>query len=263
MAYENPIMVELMVPRSPEVPERIEGFYDRIGWDVRNSSNSDFFSLVNPETSEGVPPTIAYWQTENVGKIALFATNETYEPSFYAHGLRVPHLQELVEVCLVVPSNDDVHAIFDQGGTLLEKHTHILPRDHAGAQEFRFADPFNYSLRVTANPGWEIQAAKNPEQAEKIPDVVTKDDFMAHWNPGGAGQVWGAFRRFAERNPDFPLRPLEEEYSYSELRGDLEAAVKWYKDRQHTSQSNAREILQRILISRQQLERVRNPQAGR
>lgn len=156
-------MVELMVPRNHEVAARIHGFYEDIGWNHRNATDSKYFTYVNPEVSEGVPPVVAYWQTETRSKTIGFSPWGIYgirrvgdKYSHYSDGLRQTMLNQLVEVCLVVPSDEDVHAIFERGGSLLEAHTHIPPRDHAGAQEFRFADPFNYSLRVTANPGWEI-----------------------------------------------------------------------------------------------------------
>jgi hypothetical protein len=160
MTYKNSLMVELMVPRDPEVERRLRGFYGDIGWIVRDDTDTPFFTYTHPDVDSRPLPTIAYWQTENPGKIALFTHQPEESPSHYAKGLRLPGLQQLVEVCLVVPTDDDVHNIFDRGGPLLEVHTHILPRDHVHAQEFRFGDPFNYSLRVTANPGWQIETAK-------------------------------------------------------------------------------------------------------
>lgn len=151
-------MVELMVPRHPSTARRIHGFYGEIGWGHRNDTASEFDTIVHPHTSEGVPPTLAYWQTEDPGKIGQFVLQKFNHPSRYAQGLRLPRLQDLVEVCLVVPSDEDVHAIFEAGGLLLQAHSHIWPREHAGRQEFRFSDPFNYALRVTADPGWEIEA---------------------------------------------------------------------------------------------------------
>jgi hypothetical protein len=160
MSYKNPLMVELMVPRHPDVASRIHGFYEGISWEHRNDTGSEFDTIVHPYTSEGLPPTIAYWQTENAGKIGQFVFHEDTKPSVYARGLRLPRMQELVEVCLVVPSDDDVHEIFERGGELLVAHAHVLPREHAGRQEFRYTDPFNYAFRVTADPGWEIERAK-------------------------------------------------------------------------------------------------------
>ena len=150
-------MVELMVPRDTEVSQRLHGFYGDIGWEHRNDSESPFDTIVHPHISaDDTPPTIGYWQTENPDKTDLFVLNDKTRPSEYAKGLQLPRMLDLVEVCLVVPSDDDVHAIFEAGGRLLEAHAHIPPREHAGRQEFRFTDPFNYALRVTANPGWEI-----------------------------------------------------------------------------------------------------------
>ena len=219
MAYENPLMVELMVPRDPEVAERALGFYGHIGWRTYNT-DSEFFTYVHPRNAGDVPPTIAYWQTENETKIAQFTDNPEADPSIYARGLRLPNLQELVEVCLVVPTDDDVHTIFDRGRSLLEKHTHVKPRDHAGVQEFRFTDPFNYSLRVTADPGWEIKRAVPAEISG-----ITKHDFAAdRGSARSVGTSWGNLLKFIKQEPDFPLQFGD---TYEELRGDLNAAINW------------------------------------
>lgn len=162
MAYTNPVMAELMVPRSPEVAQRICGFFETIGWEVRNNSKSEFDTYVAPDVGAFPTPTIAYWQTENETKQSRFENHAQPSPSEYARGLRLPQLADLVEICLIVPSDDAVHNIFTRGGKLLENHTHTLPREHAGRQEFRFADPFNYSLRITANPGYEVNLSSNP-----------------------------------------------------------------------------------------------------
>lgn len=162
MPYVNPLMVELMVPRGPEVAQRIHGFFDAIGWNVHNHSASEFDTYVAPEVGEFPTPTIAYWQTTNPDKIAQFEPNDAPDPSEYAHGLRLPRLADLVEICLIVPSDDDVRRIFDEGGQVLEAHAHVPPRTHAGREEFRFADPFNYALRVTANPGYEVNTPTHP-----------------------------------------------------------------------------------------------------
>jgi hypothetical protein len=147
-------MAELAVPRKEEVSRRLAGFYADIGWTICRPTDSEFFTRVSPTIEEATPPTISYWQTENPGKIGKFTVNESSHPSAYARGLRLPDLQELVEVWLVVPSDESVHTVFERGGKLLQSHAHIAPREHMGRQEFRFSDPFNYSLRVTADPLW-------------------------------------------------------------------------------------------------------------
>ncbi len=239
MAYENPLMTELMVPRHPVVAARIVDFYELIDWDVRNSTGSEYFTYVNPQTSEGVPPTVAYWQTENTDKIARFEEHDDIRPSVFAQGLRLSNLQDLIEVCLVVPSDDNVHAIFERGGRLLERHTHILPRDHAGSQEFRFSDPFNYSLRVTANPGWEITPS-DPSLELQLSDpvdvppeqVVTKDDFrQLRGNLGFAGLSWnGMIRNIVEKGGDDCPLSLVKKDDQLIVVGDLEAGVEWFKE---------------------------------
>lgn len=161
MSYQNPLMTELMIPRTPEVAARLTDFYEEIGWSALSDSQEQFLTYVHPimpsEPRVAIPPTVAYWQTQDAVKRQAFVMHETEMPSRYAWGLRLPNMQQLVEVCFVVPSDETVHDIFERGGAVLNAHSHIPPREHAGRQEFRFADPFNYSFRVTANPGWQIR----------------------------------------------------------------------------------------------------------
>jgi hypothetical protein len=156
MSYINPIMNELMVPRGTDTARRIHGFFEAIGWDVHNDTSSEFDTLASPEVGPHPTPTIAYWQTTNPDKVSRFTQNQVPLPSKYARGLRLPRLANLVEICLIVPTDDTVHDIFDRGGSLLESHSHVPPHEHAGRQEFRFSDPFNYALRITADPGYEV-----------------------------------------------------------------------------------------------------------
>lgn len=145
-------MVELMVPRAKETAERINGFYEDIGWVHCNDPVSEFDKIIEPVVSNSfAAPMIAYYQTTNHDKIKHFTKHQEEVPSKYSKGLWLPVLQELVEICLIVPTDEDVHNIFDAGGKILEAHAHIKPREHAGRQEFRFSDPFNYALRVTAD----------------------------------------------------------------------------------------------------------------
>jgi|SRR5665213_1496794 len=234
MAYENPLMDEFMIPRNPSVAERLHGFYEDIGWDVRNSTGSEFFIYVSPQVSEGPPPTPAYWQTENERKIARFVFNESFEPTPYAHGLILPQLEDLVEVCLIVPSDEDVHTIFERGGSTLERHTHTPLQDHAGAQEFRFSDPFNYSLRVTANPGWEVSMAGDGHEklAKASSELEPYDgpllnlaDFTAvaemhDIGKQNATRAWNGLIRMYDKhkNPDYNSKfPWYREENYSHI----------------------------------------------
>ncbi len=157
MSFKNALMVEAMVPRHEDTPRRIHGFYDGIGWEHRDDTQSEFDTYVSPTNLRGVRPVISYWQTTNQEKINAFAFSEEENPSPFSKGLALPVMQQLVEVALVVPSDEDVHKIFDRGGRLLMSHAHVPPREHAGRQEFRFTDPFNYSWRVTADVGWQLQ----------------------------------------------------------------------------------------------------------
>lgn len=149
-------MVELMVPRSSITKARITGFYEGIDWETYADTDEHNFLYVRPVKGSVIGPTIAYWLTTNAEKIAHFERYDDYKPSRYAFGWRLPILQDLVEISLVLPSDQDVQDLYERGGDLLATHTHIGPREHAGAREFRFADPFNYSLRVTADPGYQL-----------------------------------------------------------------------------------------------------------
>lgn len=172
MAYKNSLMTELMVPRAPGVNERIHGFYDEIGWEAYDASDGEPFTYVHPRVS-GEPPVIGYWQTQTERKTRRFVDNPSPEPSIYARGLILPELNELVEVCLVVPTSVDVREIFERGGRTLEQHTHVLPRMHADSLEFRFSDPFNYSLRVTADPGWEMPSSRRRSIGRRVRDLFS------------------------------------------------------------------------------------------
>ncbi len=151
-------MTEFMVPRTPEVTERLEGFFGELGWQVRPDTDEPPFVYVQP--IPGDTPTFGYWHTENAGKIARFEDHQSDQPSAFARGLRLPELNDLVEVCLIVPTDEDTNKLWDQGGKLLRAHAHIPLRPHAGADEFRFSDPFNYSIRITANPGYQLRSSK-------------------------------------------------------------------------------------------------------
>lgn len=150
MAYESNVTVELMIPRRPGIAERLHGFYGSIGWLALDDRDQPFDTYVQPGLGYEDEPRISYWQTEALHKVVQFKHNGVAVPSKYSLGLRLPVMQELVEVCLTVRSADDVDEIFERGGMLLRSHAHIPPREHAGRREFRYKDPFNYSFRVVA-----------------------------------------------------------------------------------------------------------------
>jgi hypothetical protein len=208
MTYQNSLMTELMVPRTSEVAARITDFYEEIGWNALADSQEQFLTYVHPimpsEPRMTIPPTVAYWQTRDPEKKQAFVMHEAEMPSRYAWGLRLPNMLQLVEVCLVVPSDETVHDIFERGGSVLSAHSHIPPREHAGRQEFRFADPFNYSLRVTTDPGWEIrpQTRMRAEVGDDIRLPLTTRIHL-HDTPGEAQPLdvitLGNLRNAAER----------------------------------------------------------------
>lgn len=159
MTINNSVMVELMVPHSEAVRERVYGFYGDVGWNPYPDTEAPDFIYVRPLADIAIGPTVAYWLTKNPDKIAHFRQYDTSPYSTYGTGLRLPGEApfDLVEVSLVVPDDNTVHTLYERGGHLLAQHTYLGPREHAGAQEFRFADPFNFSLRVTADPGYQLR----------------------------------------------------------------------------------------------------------
>ena len=155
MSLRNTVVNEFMIPRDRDVTSRLNGFFESIGWHVRPDTDEPDFVYVQPII--GSVPTVGYWHTENERKVSRFAINSSGEPSEFSNGLRLPQLEDLVEVSMVVPDDNVVHELWTRGGTLLESHAHIPLRSHAGAEEFRFSDPFNYSLRITADPGYQLE----------------------------------------------------------------------------------------------------------
>jgi hypothetical protein len=191
MSYTNPIMAELMAPRDEAVAERLTGFYNEIGWNVRTDTESEFDIYASPDVGAFPEPTVSYWQTTDEEKLRHFMPMNDSRYSPYARGLRLPMLMNLVEVALVVPSDGHVHDIFEAGGSLLLKHATVPPREHNGVQEFRFADPLNYELRVTADPGYQVNVSDEPNvgkvllHASGIPYRI--DDVVRHMD----GYEWG------------------------------------------------------------------------
>jgi hypothetical protein len=152
--FNNALMAELAIPRQPEVTQRLYGFFEAIGWQVYPDTDTPDYVYVQPTHTA---PAIGYWHTENSTKLGHFARHETDQPSFYARGLRLPQLHNLVEISFVMPTVEEVGALYARGGELLCSHAHVPLRPYRGAEEFRFADPFNYSLRVTSNPGYQLR----------------------------------------------------------------------------------------------------------
>lgn len=178
MSFSNPLFNEIMVPRAPLTEARIEGFYQGVGWETWHDSSKNEFIYVSPKlaTSNQPAPTLGYWLADNIeDKEDRYVYNITPDPSEFAVGPRLPKLLQVVEICLVVPTADDVHDIYDRGGKLLEAHSHVKPRQHAGVQEFRMNDPFNIAYRVTEDPGWELRKTQ-PEYNPNYVNYMTGRD---------------------------------------------------------------------------------------
>jgi hypothetical protein len=153
--FTNQIMCELSVPRIPEVRNRVFGFYNELGWEVWPDSSEDELVYVKPSAKELA--TMAYWHTKNREKCAYFVQNNDKVTSRFAKGLRLPQLSSIVEVVFLMSSGDVVEDVWLRGGKLLKSHAHVPLRSYSGTNEFRFSDPFNYSLRVTGDPGYELR----------------------------------------------------------------------------------------------------------
>lgn len=155
MSKNSYVVSEINVPRTKDVMQRTYGFFREIGWTARPDSKEPNSVYVHPLV-RGAGPVITYWHSKNPAKIERFVWHDDEDPSRYSRGLWHPMIQELTELVLIVPDEDAVEDIFEGGGSVLEAHTHTPLRQHAGALEFRFTDPFNNALRVTADPGYEI-----------------------------------------------------------------------------------------------------------
>jgi hypothetical protein len=146
MAINN-LMVELMVPRDPSTTKQITDFYSAIGWqtwpDSHEGDNARYVSPA-PET----PTTIMYWQTMTPEKTDHFVGE--------AGNFHLPVVNKLVEVVFVMSSTDAVEDVWNRGGKVLQSRAYKPLEPYYGGLDMRFADPFNYALRVTTNPGYEL-----------------------------------------------------------------------------------------------------------
>lgn len=150
---------EYMVPRDEDVVDRIYSFWQRLGWTVTAAEEGRLLR-VSPVVEEPVEG-IAYWQTDTAeGKAEWFIQsdfNTDGNLSLHTIGWRLPRRMELVERPVTLPSDKDLDAMINRGGELLQRHTHIPRREHAGRLEIRFTDPFLFGMRVTG-----------PKRAEEV-----------------------------------------------------------------------------------------------
>jgi hypothetical protein len=143
----NDLMVELMVPRHELTTKQITEFYRAIGWTTwTDSHEGDNAHYVTPSTNGA--STLMYWQTLTPEKTDHFVG----EPGDY----HLPAINKLVEVVFVLPSAEAVEAVWTRGGQTLQQRAYKPLEEYFGGLDMRFADPFNYALRVTTNPGYEL-----------------------------------------------------------------------------------------------------------
>lgn len=155
MGFSNPLLVELVIPKSSNNAARVSGFYSEIGWEIQEDSISNGYTYVRPRLNGERAPTIVYGQNSDPVKTSFFISRTNETRSKYTQGSMLPFAFDLVEICMAVPTNEDVVRLYQQGGELLQSHIHVPMREYHGVQEFRFVDPFNYVIRVTVDPGWE------------------------------------------------------------------------------------------------------------
>jgi hypothetical protein len=153
VAYIGENTVEHMIPlEDPTAVHRIQGFFTDIGWIVLSSESGLMLNAV-PATSDCPVEGIGYWRTARDYRMDWFEDHsDPDEPavlSEYTRGVRLPRIMDLIERPLVVPTDDDLLQIIENGGDLLKRHTHVLPRFHAERLEFRFSDPFLLGIRIT------------------------------------------------------------------------------------------------------------------
>lgn len=120
------------------------------------STHEGGFSIrVTPDVPGDDIPAISYWRTSShikIGRFMFYSPDGPALPSEYARGYRYPWLQDTVEVALELPTDNDVLAVYGNGGELLAQHTYAGPREHpegTGRQEIRVEDPINMSVRIT------------------------------------------------------------------------------------------------------------------
>ncbi len=152
---------EIKVPRTPEVRDRLLGFYAGIGAHIQESAENenDLFVWMLPE-SRDQSPVFSYWLSENEGVTRRFRQNPGPYPSEYSAGLALPGPEEsdnedVYENSLNMPDNDAVRECLRRGGQLLRSHLFVELREHppgSGRDEFRFLGPLRERLRVTV-PG--------------------------------------------------------------------------------------------------------------
>ena len=155
MTFLNPLLVELVVPKSQNVDSRIRNFYKNIHWDVRDDTGNPDYTYVQPILVTGTVQMIVYGQNLDLKNTDFFVNQIDSIRSQYCDGPILPFEFDLVEICMALPTNLDVINLYEKGGELLQKHIKVPLREYYGVQEFRFVDPFNYVIRVTVDPGWE------------------------------------------------------------------------------------------------------------
>jgi hypothetical protein len=135
MSIDNRPGAILILPFKSGTIDRVEYFYNEIGWQVIEEEERQF---------------LTYWHTQ----IAETAEDDISMPAL--------DMKHLVEVSLIVPANKDVDHILRLGGRLLQKNVYEFPDRSSDCLGFRFTDPFNYRLA--------IRSARKAGETVRIPD---------------------------------------------------------------------------------------------
>lgn len=168
MAYSGETAFEHVVPFTEEVAERAHAFYANIGWVTMLAEGGHMLRAV-PDFGDEAVDGIGYWHYEDrphrdiwYGDYiepgsALLLDGSVKKLSPYTLGTRLAGVMDLIECKLVLPSDDHLSALIEDGGELLDNHIWVPRRKHAGNDEIRFVDPFMLSVRVTTKESDRIK----------------------------------------------------------------------------------------------------------
>ena len=167
MSIENSSITKLTLPDEPKVQERLNGFYNDIGWNIhtaKDSLNQETLTFVSPNVSDR-SPTVAYL-TEMGGRALAFTYSTSEHPSHYASGTRLaPYVMKLVQVSMFVQNDRELANIVECGGALLDAHR-VDTRDDSNSS-IQIVDPFGYHIGVSTNPEW-VRTLREQETKDRL-----------------------------------------------------------------------------------------------
>ncbi|HSX05103.1 MAG TPA: hypothetical protein VLF69_01395 [Candidatus Saccharimonadales bacterium] len=156
----------------PTALERITKFFGEqgIGWAVLSSEGGRMLNVV-PPTGGRLVDGVGYYFTDRESRMDWFEDHsDPAEPAIFSEhtrGWRLPRPLDLIERPLVVPTDNDLDYLIARGNQpdgLLDAHTTVQKRDHAGRWEVRFCDPLLLVIRAVgpkrtkSYPGMQARA---------------------------------------------------------------------------------------------------------